>query len=478
MTSRPRLTRRALLGGAGAVAVATATTASSAGPSTTPVDVIVVGAGLAGLTAARTLQAAGKDVIVLEARDRVGGRNYDVSIGDGDVVELGGQWIGPGQTKMYELAAKLNVKTFQTYETGKSTYVYGGRKSTYTGYIPPASPAALVEIEATLQLINNLAAGVPADEPWKAQRASEFDAQSVTAWINTYNHTTEARFLIQLAVRGVYGEDASQVSMLDLLAGVTGVGGDMNTLIGDAQSTRFVGGPQQLSKKLAQPLRRPVVLRSEVSRIERGPGFTVTASTGIYTSREVVIAIPKPNIAAIDWRPLLPAALTQLFQRQPMGATTKVEVVYPTPWWRSLGLNGSVVGDVFPLEIVYDNSPANGKQGVLVGFLEGNQSRAFFAKGFEARKAAVLRSLAAYFGPAANAPRLYLEKVWPEDRYALGAYGSFNPPGVLTSLGPEATVRVPGLHFAGADFSAEWPGYMEGAVRSGEKAARAILARP
>lgn len=439
-------------------------------------DVIVVGAGLAGLTAARKLQAAGKSVVVLEARDRVGGRNYDVAIGGGGMTELGGQWIGPGQTKMYELAAKLGVKTFETYGTGKSTYFYNGRKSTYTGYIPPASPASLVEVQATLTLLNQLATGVPADAPWTAARAEELDAQSVTSWVNTYNHTAEARFLVQLAIRGVYGEDASQVSMLDLLSSITSVGGDMNTLIGDAQTVRFVGGPQQLSKKLAQPLRRPVVFNSEVTRIQRGKTFTVTASTGTYQAPHLVLAVPKPSITNITFEPMLPAALTQLFQRQPMGATTKVEVVYPTPWWRTLGLNGSVVGDVSPLEIVYDNSPVDARRGVLVGFLEGNQSRKFFERGEAARKAAVLKCLVTYFGAQAAQPEQYLEKVWPQDRWSQGAYGSFNPPGVLTSLGAAAAAAPTGnLHFAGADFSDEWPGYMEGAVRSGEKAAAAVL---
>lgn len=440
-------------------------------------DVVVVGAGLAGLTAANALQEAGRSVVVLEARDRVGGRNYDVALGSGgELTELGGQWIGPGQTAIAALAKSLGISTFETYSTGNSIYGYAGSYQPYAGSIPPASPAALVELQVSITRLNQLATEVSADTPWTAASAGTYDEQSVRGWIEANNQTAEARFLLGLAIRAVYGEDASQISLLDLLAQITGVGGDVQTLTGSAQSTRFVGGPQQLSRGLAARLRRPVHLSCPVSGIDRGDVLTVHHAQGTVRARQLVLTAPKPVLARLSFTPELPPAYSQYLQRQPMGATTKVEVVYATPFWRAAGLSGGVVSDLSPVEVVFDNSPPSGNPGVLVAFLEGNQSRAFFAKTPEQREAAVLACLVTYFGPQAAHPIRYLEKVWAADPYTLGAYGSFNPPGVLTSLGAATYGPADNIYFAGDGYSGEWPGYMEGAVRSGAQAAKALIA--
>ena len=238
------LNRRELLiaGAAAGVAPATAD-AKRRGRRPRTFDVVVVGAGLAGLTAARAVRAAGRSVLVLEARDRVGGRNLDHPLAGGGVAEMGGQWAGPGQDKVLALAKELGVATFETYAQGDTVYYRSGERSTYSGDIPPASPAALVEIEAVILELNQMAAEVSAAEPWKAPHAGEWDIISVADWIAEHANTQEARDLGALAIRGVYGEEGSQISLLDLLSAITGVGGDFNTLIGSAQSIRFVGGP-------------------------------------------------------------------------------------------------------------------------------------------------------------------------------------------------------------------------------------------
>jgi monoamine oxidase len=134
------------------------------------------------------------------------------------------------------------------------------------------------------------------------------------------------------------------------------------------------------------------------------------------------------------------------------------------------------VSDTGPIEVVYDNSPPDGSPGVLVGFAEGNLARSLFALSSEQRRAAVLGSLARYFGAAALNPTGYADMVWASEAFTLGAYGSFNPPGVLTSLGAAVQGAAGNVHFAGADYSPEWPGYMEGAIRSGTAAAEEVLA--
>ena len=406
-------------------------------------DVVVVGAGLAGLTAARAVRAAGRSVIVLEARDRVGGRTFDQALpGGAGVVELGGQWAGPGQDRVLALAKELGIATFETYATGGSIYYAGGRAQTYTGDIPPANPVSLVELQASILLLNQMASTVSAAEPWRAPRATEWDRQSIAEWIADNNRTAEARALAGLAVRGVYGEEPAQISFLDMLSAITGVGGDFNTLIGSAQSLRFVGGPQQMSVRLAGMLSRAVRLRSQALSVHWDGEVVAHTRRTTYHARRAVLAVPKPLLARIRWHPTLPPAHDQLLQRQPMGSVVKVNAIYDKPFWRAQGLSGSVVSDTGPIEIVYDNSPPSGKPGVLVGFMEGDHSRAMFTATPARRRELALASLARYFGDAARRPIDYADRMWATDPFARGAYGTYNPPGVLTSLAPLASGPV------------------------------------
>jgi len=477
----PRLRRRDLIaaGAAGAVGAAVPAGAQAKGRrrSARVFDAVVVGAGLAGLSAARRLRAAGRSVVVLEARDRVGGRNLDRPLpGGAGVLELGGQWAGPGQDKVLALAKEFGIDTFDTYATGDSIYYANGQRQTYSGGIPPANPAALAEVEASIVQLNQMASSVQAEAPWSAPQAHDWDEQSVGAWIDANNHTAEARSLARTAIRGVYGDEAELISLLDLLAAISGVGGDFNTLIGDAQSLRFVGGPQQLSKRLAQLLSRALRLHSAVVAIDWGRRPAVHTARDSFRARQVVLAVPKPLLSRLAFDPPLPPAWDQLLQRQPMGSVLKFNAVYDQPFWRGQGLNGQVVSDQGPVSLTYDNSPPSGTPGALVGFAEGDESRGLYGASEAARRAAVLESLVRYFGDAAGKPHAYFDVLWATAPYTRGAYGSYNPPGVLTSLGP-ATATPPGpLHFAGADWSPQWPGYMDGAIRSGEKAADAVLA--
>jgi len=486
-----RISRRGLLVGAAIGAAATTgavwgltdlTTGSQTGspggePSiSSEFDVIVIGAGLAGLNAATSVRKAGYSVLVLEARDRVGGRNYDVTIPPDVVLEMGGEWTGPGQTRVQALAAEFGIKLFEAYSAGENIYYRSGELKTYTGDIPPAQGAALLQLEQIINDLNSMATGLPGNAPWSSPNASAFDVQTVGSWFSSLNLNDEADFLANLSIRGIYGEEASQVSLMDLLGEIWGVGGNFNTAIGSAQSTRFVGGPQQLSHRLASRLGDAVQLHSPVVLIEQGPVATVHTTAGQFRAHQVIVTVPKSVTAAIRFEPALPAAYLQYFQRQPSGSTVKVQAVYDTPFWRHIGLSGSVVSNTGPIEITYDNSPPGGEPGVLVGFAEGNKGRHLFALSEAERRVEVLENFAQYFGPRAAKPTHYLDMVWAHEPYSGGAYGSFNPPGVITSLGAAVNGPMGNIRFAGADYSPTWPGYMEGAIRSGESAAHESIA--
>lgn len=485
------LTRRQFVGGTvvagaaagiGVVAEGWSNPSSAAGAATSDgsggsADVLVVGAGLAGLSAADALRRAGHDVVVLEARNRVGGRNYDLPLAGGGVVEMGGEWTGPGQTAVQALARELHVPLFDSYSSGENLYFRDGSLRAYSGDLPPTDAATTSQVLEIITTLNAMAAPLPLQAPWTLPEAPTFDAHTVQSWLDTLGLDEEANFLAGVAVRAVYGEETSQIGLMDLLGAVAGVGGDFDTLIGSAQSTRFVGGPQQLSKGLAHRLGDAVHLNEVVVEVVPGRVTTVRTTRADYRAPWVIVAVPKAVTASIRFDPPLPAAFLQYFQRQPTGATVKVQVVYDTPFWRDAGQSGSVVSDTGPIEVVYDNSPPDGSPGVLVGFAEGNFGRSLFTKTVEERRAAVLANLMTYFGSRAKSPSAYYDLVWASEPYTGGAYGSYNPPGVVTSLG-SAVSRPPGnIVFAGADYAAEWPGYMEGAIRSGRAAADTVAAR-
>jgi monoamine oxidase len=440
-------------------------------------DVVVVGAGLAGLTAARDLVARGRSVIVLEARDRVGGRTLNASVGGGQVVEVGGQWVGPTQDRIMALATSLGVRTFKTYTTGQQVLQYAGTRSLFTGLIPPVGDAAVADTGHWLGLVQQLSATVPLDAPWTAPRAAEWDAQTVETWKQANVPTAGGRFLFDLAVQAIFAAEPRDLSLLHFLFYCRAGGGLANlaSTAGGAQDSRFVGGSQLVSIRLAARLGRRLVLRAPVRRIEQhSAGVRVHSDNGVYAARRVIVAVPPALAGRIDYQPILPGLRDQLTQRMPQGSVIKAEAVYATPFWRSQGLNGYANGDVGPVKLTWDNSPPSGRPGVLVAFVLGTEARALARRPAAARRAAVLAGLEGLFGPPAASPVRYIEHAWAEEEWTRGCYVGFMPPGVWSDYGDQLRAPVGRIHWAGTETATVWNGYMDGAVRSGERAAAAV----
>jgi monoamine oxidase len=443
-------------------------------------DVLVVGAGLAGLVAARDLSAAGRSVLVLEARDRVGGRIVNEDIGDGKIVEMGGQWAGPTQDKILGLAAELGIATFPTYDAGRKVLHFNGKRGTYAGTIPRISPLVLADVGQAQARLEALARKIPTDAPWAAANAERLDGQTFETWIRRHAVTRSARQLLTLGAEAVFAAEPGDLSMLHVLF-YSHASGSFQRLIdttGGAQQDRFSGGSALIAERLAELLGGIVRRAAAVSRIECA-GDTVTASTaaGQFTGRQIIVTVPPLLAGRIDYEPVLPAWREQLTQRTPMGSVIKCQVIYDEPFWRADGLSGQATGDGAGSRVVFDNSPPDGTPGILLAFLEGDEARRLGREPLEVRRQTVIDSLVRYFGPRAGKPERYLERDWQQEKWSGGCYGTLFGPNVWTRYGHALREPVGPIHWAGTETASVWSGYMDGAVRSGERAAADVLAR-
>ncbi|MER5503948.1 FAD-dependent oxidoreductase [Streptomyces sp. NPDC002766] len=495
MARERQLSRRSLLGGAAAAAGAVALTTTAAGTATaasalTTVDVAVIGGGIAGLTAARDLVAGGKTVAVLEARDRVGGRVVNLSLANGGVTEGGGEFIGPTQDRIKALADSLGVATFTTYNTGKNLLYKDGTRTPYAtdgllGSVPPVDAAGLANAAIVQAKLDDMAKTVPVDAPWTAPKAAEWDKQTFESWLNANAIVPSAKFLLDVACTSIFSAQPRELSLLYVLFYIAAAGNESNAgtlerltdTANGAQESRFVGGSQQVPIKLAATLGDRVVLSAPVrSVVQSGGKYVVTADGVSVTAKKVIVAVPLPLTGRIAFDPLLPAARDQLSQRMPMGSIGKAIAVYDTPFWRADGLNGQVVSDSGVVRSTFDNSPPDGSYGALMGFIEADQMRAYDASSTDEVKAAVLKDYAAYFGDKAKSPTSFVLQRWDNEGFSRGGPVAYAPPGVLTEYGAALRKPAGGIHWAGTETSTYWTGYMDGAVRSGERAAREVLA--
>ncbi len=433
-------------------------------------DVAIVGAGLAGLTAARELTKEGVRCAVLEARDRVGGRTLNQPIAGGEIVEGGGEFVGPTQTAVVDLARELGLETFPTFAEGESVIYLGDTRMTTSddgldAALAPGTPGAKLD---------ELAKAIPIERPWDAADARELDSMTVEDWLEENAADGSGRLTIDLGTSATLGATPRELSLLWFLFYIRSAGGlrDLLATKGGAQDSRIAGGSQLISIRMAEELGDRVRLSSPVGAIRSWSGDSVTIEGEGFSveAGQAIVAMMPADMQRIEFDPALPEKRRSLIERWDASHVNfKGQLIYESAFWREDGLNGQALSSSDP-QLTFDNSPPSGTPGVLLAFINPN----VLPDGTDARQRWLGERLARYFGDKALDPIGYVEQDWSREDWTEGCVSPLRP-GVLTSVGSVLAESCGRIHWAGTETSDVWNGYMDGAVRSGRRVARDVL---
>ncbi|KAB1644830.1 flavin monoamine oxidase family protein [Gulosibacter chungangensis] len=446
-------------------------------------DVVIIGAGPAGLTAARRLTQAGKSVAVLEARDRVGGRTWSDTI-DGAFFEIGGQWVSPDQTAISSLAQELGLELFDRYREGKAVYLAAdGSRTEYDGDLPVGEEAH-AEMEKLRKELNRLADEIDPAAPWDHPRAAEFDKISFEDWLGTISENEVARnTTAHFIAGGMLTKPSHTFSLLQALLMAASAGSFDNLLDEDfILDKRVVGGMQSVSLRMAEELGEDVFLNNPVRTLrwaDAGPGqpaeVTAIADHVTVHARHAILAIPPNLYSRIQYEPALPRTQQIVHQHHSMGLVIKVHATYETPFWREQGLNGTGFGVGHIVQELYDNSNHGEDRGTLVGFVVDVTAEKMWALPEAERKETILRSIANYLGEEAMHPVAFYLSDWGAEEWTRGAYACSYDLGGLSRWGATQNLPVGPIYFASSDIQGIGYQHVDGAVRIGGDTAKRIL---
>ncbi|MFS2090268.1 flavin monoamine oxidase family protein [Paenarthrobacter nicotinovorans] len=441
-------------------------------------DVVIVGAGPSGLTAARELKKAGLSVAVLEARDRVGGRTWTDTI-DGAMLEIGGQWVSPDQTALMDLLDELGLKMYPRYRDGESVYIGAdGKRTQYTGDTFPVNETTKAEMDKLVAILDELAAEIGPTEPWAHPKARELDTISFHHWLRRNSTDEEACNNIGLFIAGgMLTKPAHAFSALQAVLMAASAGSFTHLTDEDfILDKRVIGGMQQVSLLQAAELGDDVVLNSPVRTIKWDDnGVTVVSEQATVNARYVIMAVPPNLYSRVSFDPPLPRRQHQMHQHQSLGLVIKVHAVYDTPFWREDGLSGTGFSAGALVQEVYDNTNYGDTRGTLVGFVSDEKADAVFELSAEDRKKAILESIAGFLGDKALTPEVYYESDWGSEEWTRGAYASSYDLGGLHRYGKDQHANVGPIYWSSSDLAAEGYQHVDGAVRMGQATAARIV---
>ena len=437
-------------------------------------DVVVVGAGFSGLVAARNLLRAGKRVVLLEARDRVGGRVKGGQLA-GHPVDVGGMWVGPTQTRLLALINEYGFHTTPQFDKGKAIADLNGKRSYTEADGTGLDSAAQAEYDRVVGELNRLSTQVPLEAPWTMPQAEQFDTITVEQWVESQTKNRDFIAFLQLSTRTIFTADPFQMSLLYFLFYLHS-GDNFEALLGfednSAQAFLVKETMHQLAVRVSKEIEKALVLEAPVTEISQDEkGVTVKSAKGDWRGNYVIVAVPLPLSVRISYRPSLPPERDILAQHMPMGSVIKCLLAYDKPFWRARGLNGVTWSDAPPSAGFFDISPSDSGIGILGAFIEAHNAINWTGRPMQERKKLMVDRIVSFFGPEAANPIDYEDQDWPSEPWSRGCYGASMTPGVMTTVAK--TIRQPfgRIHWAGTETSPRWMGYIDGAIRSGERAA-------
>jgi putrescine oxidase len=440
----------------------------------TDADVVVVGAGVTGLTTAVRLHEAGRKVVVLEARDRVGGRLLTDTV-DGVRLEVGGQWVSPDQTALLGLLDELGLSTYARHREGSSVYIgRDGVRRTFEGEAFPVSAGTAAEMERLTKELDRLAAEMDPLSPWEHPDAERLDRMSFAAWLAEETEDDEARDNIGLYIGpAMLTKPTHAFSALSAVLMAASAGGFSHLVDADfILDRRVAGGLQQVPLRLAAKIPDLVHLSAPVSRVEwDDDGVTVVSAAGSWSAEHVVLAVPPTLVNRVRFDPNLPPVHDQMRQHQSFGLVIKLHITYDTPFWRAQGLSGTAFSPYSVVHEAYDNSNEDlpgESRGTLVGFVSDEKADALLGLSESARRDRVLGALADYYGIEALTPVAYYESPWMADEWTAGAYATSFDIGSLTRYGKHLRQDVGPISFASSDIAGLGFQHVDGAIRMGE----------
>ena len=444
-------------------------------------DVVVVGAGFAGLRAAERISKAGRSVTVLEARDRAGGRICPGEIA-GHTIDLGGMWLAPTQRRLDALTRDLGMVRYPTWLEGECTLAFRGRFDRAPGEdfdkaLGTPNRLRLLklnwELERAMKRLDTSA-------PWNHPKSEELDGQTVASWVASRTSSADIRDLMNMVCEAVFCTEARELSFLFFAFYCKAAGGLLVVLAGGpggAQNFLFDGGLHAAAQHLADGLGDNLRLEAPVVAVEQDADTisVTTASGDAITTRRLIMATPPPLAAQIAWEPGLSQDRRRLLEKQTMGSTIKAWLAYDRPFWRDSNHNGFVMDDTSAFTPAFDATPPGSDVGLIAGFFESVEGRSVADDGPEARREIAVRTLVRHLGPQAAEPLEYVDKDWTAEQWSKGCYGAVMPPGVLTTVGHLMRKPFGAVHWAGTETATEWSGYVEGALESGDRAAGEVL---
>lgn len=438
-------------------------------------DVAVVGAGLSGLTAAYRLKQEGFNVIVLEAKDRVGGRLLNTRLDNGAVIDAGGSFVAPQQKNVQRLLREFDLHTTPQHREGRGVCLQNGKVSQFEGEMPPLGPLAMFDMAQAAWRLDRAARRIFR----RPQERTRFDSISFEAWLRANTFSADARFLFNIICATSFGRRCDEVSALAVMIHIASAG-DLQTLIGvegAGLDSRIAEGAAALPMRLAHALSPNLHLNHPVKTIERDQnGATLISTSDVFRARKVIVAVDPEIAGRIVHTPSLPALRRETERRFSMGSGFKIHIAYPRPFWRDEGLSGSAVADEGLVRIVFDVSNPAHPSGILmtfVGLAYTDVPELLDSDAGESRQQRIVQDLVRLFGPEAGTPEAYSEQNWSTEPYQAGCVPGPGC-GVITGAGDSLVQPVGPIHWAGAETSEVWEGHMDGAIVAGERAAAEI----